>query len=255
MKAIKELISSLDIAPEYQTLVDEFINTIKNNTDEIHSIYMCGSIPKGSAVPYKSDADFTVVLKNQPSSTNKHSILNLTKEIQRQFAIVPKIDVPICSVQDVLDNPYDWGFWIKIVSICIYGPDLSNQIPDLYPSIELQHTYYKAAIEQISKSRNSAISQEDDLLRADAQQKTIKKIIRTIYSLYLLLEESWTEDIDVFISVIKRHVPKNQNVASKLIQAYRTPTLSRSEFMEITEKAMDFYFEQYGICQHRFRVL
>jgi hypothetical protein len=60
------------------------------------------------------------------------------------------------------------------------------------------------------------------------------------------LEESWTEDIDEFISVIKRHVPKNQNVASKLIQAYRTPTLSRSEFMEISEKAMDFYFEQYG---------
>ncbi|MBB6482740.1 nucleotidyltransferase domain-containing protein [Spirochaeta isovalerica] len=245
MKAIEELIPKLNNSQEFQPLIDTFIESIQKHASEIHSIYMCGSIPKGTAVPYESDADFTVVLKRNPTEFEKNSILNLTVETQNKFNIVTKIDVPICTVQDVLSNPYDWGFWVKIVSICIFGPDLSNQVPNLYPSPELQKTYFVAAEEQIPGSINIALTETDDSVRMSVQKKSIKKIIRAVYSLYFQIEESWTEDINEFISTIERQIPKGNKSITELIQSYHQPELTRKEFKKITKQAMDFYYKQY----------
>lgn len=246
MNAIKKLIPNANIASEYRIFVEEFTSTIKKKISDLHSIYMCGSIPKGTAVPYTSDADFTVVLKNQASSEIKEIIQESTFEIQQRFPIVPKIDVPICTVQDVIGNRYDWGFWIKIVSICIDGPDLSYQLPDIYPSFELQKTYYEAAIEQVPNSIETAISETNNVLRTIAQRKSIKKIIRAIYSLYIRKEKSWTEDIEEFISVIERYSKNDVELIHNLINSYRAQDLSRSDFKKIAHEAMEFYLEQYA---------
>lgn len=150
MKAIEELIPKLNNSQEFQPLIDTFIESIQKHVSEIHSIYMCGSIPKGTAIPYESDADFTVVLKINPTDFDKESIRNLTVETHKKFNIVTKIDVPICTVQDVLSNPYDWGFGSRLYQfvflvqifqtkfqICIrllsYKKHISKQQKSKYP--------------------------------------------------------------------------------------------------------------------------
>ena len=59
---LEKVIKELNIQSEYMEFVEKYKTSIITEfKDKIHSIYMCGSIPKGLAKPYKSDADFTIV--------------------------------------------------------------------------------------------------------------------------------------------------------------------------------------------------
>ncbi|MCY9696433.1 hypothetical protein M5X19_26540, partial [Paenibacillus alginolyticus] len=57
---LEKVIKRIVIQSEYNDFVDKYIDNILTEfKGKIHSIYMCGSIPKGTAIPFKSDANKT----------------------------------------------------------------------------------------------------------------------------------------------------------------------------------------------------
>lgn len=129
---LERMIKELKIDANYQPFVDGFIGRVnKAFPILVHSIYMCGSIPRGLAKPFKSDADFTVVFNTHVSEEIKNDLNTIKSDLCCQFPFVAKIDVHSCSVEDVTDNSPGWNFWISIVSICVYGKDLAESLPGL----------------------------------------------------------------------------------------------------------------------------
>ena len=52
---LKKVIESCMIKKEYEEFVEQFVLRVsKKLGDNVHSIYICGSIPKGKAELYKS---------------------------------------------------------------------------------------------------------------------------------------------------------------------------------------------------------
>mgnify|MGYP006277860309 FL=1 len=249
MDAITPLIPTAKIPPEYQALVSDFCTRISESLDSLQSIYMCGSVPKGTAVPYQSDADFTVVLSKEAGAPLRQHILEQAAHTKSAFPIVPKIDVPICTVDEVVSNPYDWGFWIRIVSVCIHGRDLSHRVPELYPSRKLQQTYYEAARTQLPNSIKTTIAEPQGYRRRQAEIKSLKKLIRAIYSLHLVHEGSWTDDFDDMMSVIERHTSADDRIVHDLIRCVRNPDLPGDRFEQIAHQAKDYYFTHYAYLE------
>lgn len=63
---LEKVIKRINIQSEYKPFVEEYTaGLLSEFSGKIHSIYMCGSIPKGTAKPFESDADFTMYAKDQ----------------------------------------------------------------------------------------------------------------------------------------------------------------------------------------------
>lgn len=246
MIEIKRMIPELRISTQFQPLVDTFCTAIRKNINSLHSIYMCGSIPNGTANPYTSDADFTIVLLKEPSAEEKDRINEIVRTIQNDYLIIIKIDAPICTIQEVMETPYDWGFWIKIVSMCVLGEDLSFKIPSLYPSFDLQKTYFEAVMSLVPKNINEAMIARNQNDRGRAQKKALKGIIRGIYSLFIVKENEWQENSDAFIRLITKYLGSDNQIVNKLIEGYNSSAIEQSLFEKISKEGLKFYMTEYN---------
>jgi len=116
---LEKVIDRIEIQNEYKDFVEKYVdNLLAEFKGKIHSIYMCGSIPKGIAKPFKSDADFTIVCVN-PKDVDYKRLSTVKDRLLKEYPVVTKIDTTICSIDDVLSKPNEWGFWVKII-LCLY---------------------------------------------------------------------------------------------------------------------------------------
>lgn len=190
---LKKVIEKLNIGNEYTEFVDDFIREVKNIIgDNLHSVYMCGSIPKGIAVPYKSDADFTVVLNNDCEINP--NLDNLKLLMMEKYPFITKIDTPTIREKDVRDNNYSWGFWLKIICICVDGSDIGTSIQPIEANRKLIVGINDDTIDTIKKQYDDYVSRDEssnDVFR----RSLIKRIIRAFYTFTLELSGIWTDDI------------------------------------------------------------
>lgn len=128
---LEKVIPKLNIQKEYQDFVDTCIGRILGEfKDKVHSLYMCGSNPTGTARPFSSDADFTLICAN-PADIESDRLATIRQEVLEEYPFVTKIDTTVCSIDNVLHRPNDWGFWVKIICICVHGEDLGERVPPI----------------------------------------------------------------------------------------------------------------------------
>lgn len=126
---LEKVINRIEIQSEYKDLVDKYIDHILNEfKGKIHSIYMCGSIPKGTAKPFKSDADFTIVCAN-PQDIDYERLSNIKDRLLEEYPFVTKMDTIICSIDDVLSRPNEWGFGLRSFVFAYMGRTLVKKYP------------------------------------------------------------------------------------------------------------------------------
>ena len=239
---LEKLITNNKTTHEYQPFVDEFISIIVNNfSNKIHSIYLCGSIPKGEAVQYHSDADFTLVFNNDLSENDLRTIEKQKKSLLEKYAFIIKIDTPTVTVQDVLRNPYDWGFWIKIISICIYGEDLSNKLPEMLPSKDLIIGINSDTVENLRKLRSDLIQHNDPKQLFRTQQKLARRLIIALYTLILPKSQIWTDDIKKMKETIIKYDSKLLDIVEYLYFCTANIEINKDVLLSISEKAHEIF--------------
>ncbi|WP_428475005.1 nucleotidyltransferase domain-containing protein [Photobacterium profundum] len=187
--------SPQNIQREFQPLIVETINLLVSTfSNQIHSIYLYGSIARGEAVLYKSDLDISVIFHSPLVYAQQLQLEQLASIICRDFPIISKVDFDLGHVDEVMDSveEYHWQFWLKHCCCCVWGNDLSVFFRKHRPSI------------QVSRAINSDL---DCMLKAtQAQLNTdnvavkgkfiAKKLIRTSYSLVAEIDNSWHQSLE-----------------------------------------------------------
>jgi uncharacterized protein len=223
---IKKQISHLKIKEDYLLFVEEFKEGIFRILEEkLHSLYICGSIPMGTSIPYKSDADFTIVIHEELSRNDYSKIEKFKIELLEKYSFITKIDTPSCLINDVL-NFIDWGFWIKIVCFCIHGEDLGEKISPIKPSREFVIGYNRETESAVS-SRIKKIEKEKDFSRIF--DKTLKLLIRAAYTLIIEKDKSWYIDPNKCLNVIRKYYPQMSTVLNRAGEYLEKPEPDKSE--------------------------
>ena len=165
-------------------MVDTYVEHILNEfKDKIHSIYMCGSIPKGTAQPYKSDADFTIVCAN-PKDIDYERLSNIKDKLLEEYPFVTKMDTIICSMDDVLSRPNDWGFGLRSFVFAYMGRTLVKKYPDHHLS-EFIVDLNTDTKEEVDRVRRSLANATDDAMKTRYTKGYSKRLLRALYSLVL----------------------------------------------------------------------
>lgn len=212
------LIKNLNIQAEYHTFFSEFIDSLINAFgDDLHSVYACGSIPKGKAVLNQSDADFTIVFHDDINVEAKSMLAALVKRSLRLHPYIIKIDTPHCSVSEVMDSPLGWGFWIGIVSICVYGEDLSKRLPAITPTLEFKKEINS---DTISNCRDLFSNIQQNPEDSRSMQKLLRRYVLTLYSLSLKPGDNWSDSTKIMLDTSSRLYAKSRNF--KLLKEWFT---------------------------------
>ena len=174
---------------------------LTNWTDEIHSIYVRGSIAKGLAIDNVSDLDSFAVLKpGKFESTDVGDrakvqtwMRNSEEKLQARFPFITGLEVGLESFESIKDRNNIYSFIIKVEATCIYGQDLGSQIAPykLNHDIAFQTKYIHFHLEQFWSEYPNETEKEKKLWL----NWLMRRFLRLGMELVMQNEQRYTRDL------------------------------------------------------------
>ncbi|MCY9875826.1 nucleotidyltransferase domain-containing protein [Vibrio natriegens] len=182
---------------EFEPLIREVLMCLTSGLGQnLHSVYVYGSVARKTAVAGKSNLDLVVVTKAAFEST-RATLLNTIKwRAQQGYPQVNGVSVRTALVSDVanLDSIFTWGFMLKHCCVCIYGDDLADCFGDYVPSWEIAKHWNMDVEEWISVYRAKIAQAKSIEEQTQAQTVIAKKLLRASYSLIMYRDKRWFDD-------------------------------------------------------------
>ncbi|PIH60093.1 nucleotidyltransferase domain-containing protein [Paenibacillus sp. LK1] len=238
---LEKVINRVEIQSEYKDFVDKYIDQILTEfKGKIHSVYMCGSIPKGTAKPFKSDADFTIVCVD-PKDIDYERVTNIKDRLLKEYPLVTKIDTIICSIDDVLSKPNEWGFWVKIICVCLYGDDIGEKVPPIIISPEFILDLNTETKEEVDRVRRSLSTASDHKMKTRYIKGYSKRLIRALYSLVLVDTGVWQDDMIEMKNAILNYCEIDSALVEYLYACYLDSDVLVEEFLGTADEVYSYF--------------
>lgn len=220
---VKTNYSVNNVSKAFKPVLDEALLALEHELgSNLHSIYLYGSVGRGSAVPGKSDLDLSVIVSSALSEEKCLRLHEIEERICLKHKVITKLEFDLGTIDEAMVlNEFAWQFWLKHLCCCIWGEDLSLEIPFYKPSL-------KVGLEMNKDLEKRLIKADSDMTNQNylAEGKSIsKKLLRTHYSLYAEQDNSFYDSLDDIVRVIKRYeVSQTENIdlALRIAQGHAT---------------------------------
>lgn len=200
----------------------EVVNTVKSSyldkwSNEIHSIYIRGSLAKGLAVDYVSDVDSFAVLKTDYSEhpdTADYDVfkawaLRIEEELTKKFPFVTGLEASLETFEGVFDRNNPFNSIIKTSAACICGEDLAGQI-DPYKidhHIAFQVRYFEVHL-------NMFLTEYPDETEEDKLSFVpwlMRRFLRLGMEFVMEAEQKYTRDLYLCFESFSKHYPEQKS--------------------------------------------
>jgi predicted nucleotidyltransferase len=100
----------------------------------LHSAYLYGSIPRGSATPGFSDLDLLLALHDEPTEADRADAAIIEAALDRAFPQIDGASIQLSSTRTLLSDleRHDGGFFVACLCTPLLGDDLADY-PDIAP--------------------------------------------------------------------------------------------------------------------------
>ncbi|GAB3051478.1 nucleotidyltransferase [Virgibacillus ainsalahensis] len=197
---------------------------------EIHSIYIRGSLPRGSEIEGVSDVDVIIVTYSDPQNIDLDWVEEAEQLIDQEFPFINGVELGFCPLSEVKETKYCSmiPFILKTYGICIYGDNLISKLPDYKPDSSLANEHLIHLSSLIDKARNDLTGNDDIEDIRDCCSWIMRIIVRAGLALVIVQEHSYTRDLFPAFKLFSRHYPeKEQEMRTALW--YAINPLSNSE--------------------------
>ncbi|MDA3442098.1 nucleotidyltransferase domain-containing protein [Acinetobacter bereziniae] len=234
------------IQSEFEPVLMQVINVFCTEfPTELHSVYVYGSVAKGTAVIGQSDLDLCVVFV-QPVDDVERKISQIKSDIMALTSFFSKVDVDIGVLQDVLNenNRKSWGAWIKFFCHPLYGDNLSRQ----FENVEID----RSVILAINQGYDQEIQHYFEMLattRLDLQdsvnlkKSVLKRIIRLLPLTWLEIEQ-WPVNLENTVLQALQKYPEQKPMFEYLLKELENPDVLSRDFLD---QVQEIYL---WVCRH-----
>ncbi len=239
---------------EFEPLIRETLMCFKSGLGQnLHSVYVYGSVARKTAVPGKSNLDLVIVTKT-PFETNRATLLNTIKwRAQQGYPQVNGVSIRTALVRDVanLDSIFTWGFMLKHCCVCIYGDDLANCFGDYVPSWEIAKHWNMDIEEWISIYRTKIAQAKNAEEQIHAQSVIAKKLLRASYSLIMYRDKRWFDDPIECGQVFLNYHPEMQLEIERLGILLSGRSIPKRSVIGLLDAFGDWLVKQYQKTEFR----
>lgn len=196
------------VPDEFRPLVERVDAALRQAFgNRLHSSYLYGSVPRGTAVVGRSDLDVSVVLHDQPTTADRQTAAGIAADLDDR-SIADEIGIIVDSRADIVsaDQRYDEAFHISCLCTPLWGPDLAAELPDQYPTRDLAAGIGRAAPEAFQ--RLGGLLRDQTQARPDrVRQRVGRRIARHAFASVLHRWPGWTSDPDILVRVVTAFHP------------------------------------------------
>ncbi|WP_214742966.1 nucleotidyltransferase domain-containing protein [Exiguobacterium sp. s48] len=197
------------IQPDFETVLFKAIELVKEAFDEqLHSIYLYGSIGRGTAVAGQSDLDLTVLVHEDVDATE---LVEQTERLLMEHPEVIKIDYDIGRLDVALNpaNRFEWGFWLRHLCTCVDGEDVSTRFPRMKPDARVSEALNQDLISLIEIAESKLFWGQMSHLE---KRSIVKRVIRGWYLTINVKDQSFATTVEECLAILKLYFLEDRRV-------------------------------------------
>jgi uncharacterized protein len=192
----------------------------------LHSAYLYGSIPRGTAIPGVSDLDMLIVLRDEPADADRAAASAIEAGLDGSFPEINGAGIVLSSVAASLSEleRYDGGFFVACLCTLLLGDDLAGQLPRYRPtSLLARETNGDLALD-LPRWRARAAEATTDAERRTISRYAGRRLVRTGFTLIMPRWGGWTSDLDQSAELFGRYYPERAAKMRIAAATARTPS-------------------------------
>jgi uncharacterized protein len=192
----------------------------------LHSGYLYGSIPRGTATPGVSDLDLLVVLHSEASDAERAEAKALEAALDSSFSQINGVGTVMGSTGVILSEleRYDGGFFVACLCTPLIGEDLASWLPGYRPTGLLARETNGDLALLLPGWRTRAASAVDDGDRRVLSRGVGRRLARTGFTLVMPRWRGWTSDLEESAEVFGRYYPERAGQMRVAAAAGRVPS-------------------------------
>ncbi|MFJ1754917.1 nucleotidyltransferase domain-containing protein [Kitasatospora sp. NPDC088134] len=203
--------------------------TFGNGRDggRLHSAYLYGSVPRGTATPGTSDLDLLLALRNHPTTPADRADADaLGAALDAEFAQIDGVGVLLFSVERLLSEleRHDLGWFVSCLCTPLLGEDLAEQLPRYRPTPLLARETNGDLGPEVPRWHERAAAARTDAERRTLSRGVGRRLARTGLTLVMPRWGGWTSDLTESAEVFGRYYPERAAQMRVAAAAGRTPT-------------------------------
>ena len=195
------------IQPMFRPVLDAVIRLLREEFAEaLHSVYVYGSVGRGTAVAGRSDLDVTVIVKRE---VDVDVLKRRTMLLLQEHPEVIKIDYDIGLLDTVLEptNHVEWGFWLRHMCACVDGTDLSHRFPYMKPDERISRALNRDLFDQLREAR---VKLKTRCMTGNEKRSLVKRMIRGAYLTINVDDQSFVSTITDSLFVLRLYFPNSE---------------------------------------------
>lgn len=221
---------SLDrVDPLYLPVVDDFREGCRAAfAEDLHSLYLCGSVVKGTARPGMSDLDAVAVLRVAPDAGHEAVGREVARVVEKRHRFLTGASFGLFHRDVILSRAqrYDMGFFVKCLCACVDGEDLARVLPRFRPSRALARGANGNIRRLLGDRRERLATAEPDEV-AFVCRGIMRKIIRTGFTLVMPRYRGWTSDLEPAVAIFSAYYPEQEVAMREALALALTPSGDR----------------------------
>jgi uncharacterized protein len=176
----------------------------------LHSAYLYGSIPRGTATPGVSDLDLLVVLHSEASEAERAGAKALEAALDSSFSQINGAGIVMGSTGVILSEleRYDGGFFVACLCTPLAGEDLAARLPGYRPTGLLARETNGDLALLLPGWRARAASAVCEADWRTLNRGVGRRLVRTGFTLVMPRWGGWTSDLEESAEVFGRYYPE-----------------------------------------------
>ncbi|GLX20681.1 nucleotidyltransferase domain-containing protein [Streptomyces lavendulae] len=218
----------------------------------LHSAYLYGSVPRGTARPGRSDLDLLIALHREPGDEDRDTAEVLARGLDQDFPQIDGVGVLLYGKERLLSEQerYDLGWFLACLCTPLLGDDLAEHLPRYRPDSLLAREANGdlAALLPRWRARFEAASEPAEFRRMN--RFFSRHLVRTAFTLVMPRWGGWTSDLAESAEVFGGYYPERaaqlRRAAAVALDPVDDPAVARSYLDDLGPWLADEYTARHG---------
>ncbi|MEU6088322.1 nucleotidyltransferase domain-containing protein [Streptomyces sp. NPDC047085] len=176
----------------------------------LHSAYLYGSIPRGTARVGRSDLDLLVALREEPGEADREAVRALGEALDKEFAQIDGVGTLLYGRARLLSDleTFDLGWFVACLCTPLLGEDLAEFLPRYRPdSLLARETNGDLALFLPRWRERIAAAEDSEEARRPLVRFMSRHLVRTGFTLVMTRWNGWTSDLREMAEVFGAYYP------------------------------------------------
>lgn len=207
--------SAFNIREPWRDVVDLYAEKFQQELgDNFHSLYIRGSIVRGTAVEGISDIDGIVLTKTDPSELDWSWRPPMRLEMLENFPFLTGVDFGQASVESVLNGQNKVrAFLLKVMSACVAGEDIIPLLPKVKPGSDALVVRWKFE-EKIKPGYHAG----PEFTLRHRTKHVGKQILRAGMELVMEREQAYSRDLYPCYEMVSKYYPEKESAMHRALE-------------------------------------